>query len=242
MLGHFFVEKMMQGLEKMIAGAHGKVALLDAAPGRYGLRAVLAGMYLAIVVMVFWSLVQDLGGSPFGKVLASAFFGVGLCIIVFTQTELFTSNVMYMAMSSFAHSTRWRDAFRLWTACYLGNMLGAIVIALLLWGAGIIDALPTNHALYLGAAHKVHQAAGVIFFKGVLANWIVCLATLIALRVDTDLARLASMVLVVFIFLYLGFEHSIANMTTFAIALLGNGSSSAGDALFISYSARREIS
>ena len=39
------------------------------------------------------------------------------------------------------------------------------------------------------------------------------------------------LILIVFIFVYLGFEHSIANMGTFSMAILGGGALTVGDAL-----------
>jgi nitrite transporter NirC len=71
----------------------------------------------------------------------------------------------------------------------------------------------------------------VIFFKGVLANWIVCLAVRMALRCKEEVAKIMILILVVFIFVYLGFEHSIANMGTFSMAILGGGSLTIDDAL-----------
>jgi nitrite transporter NirC len=59
--------------------------------------------------------------------------------------------------------------------------------------------------------------------KGILANWIVCLAVRIALRCKEEVAKILILVSIVFIFVYLGFEHSIANMGTFSMAMLGGG-------------------
>ena len=73
------------------AGAR-KGSLLQLDPFRYLLRSVGAGMGLTIVVFLFWVLTQNLNDISLGKVIAAGFFGVGLTIIVFTNTELFTSN------------------------------------------------------------------------------------------------------------------------------------------------------
>lgn len=219
-------------VEKAAESGANKLSLLHTDPRRYLARSILAGMYLSIVVFVYWNLLQGLHDVSIGKVLASAFFGVGLTIIVFTNAELFTSNNMYLAVSSAEGKTSWAQSIALWTACYVGNLIGALIVAGLLYGAGSLGAMSADHALYEGAAHKVHQAAAAIFFKGILANWIVCLAVRLALRCKDDLAKIVMLILVVFIFLYLGFEHSIANMGTFAMSLLGNGSISVGDALY----------
>lgn len=212
------------------AGA-GKVGLLYEDPLRYLLRAVGAGMGLTLVVFVFWILKQNLRDISVGAVIASGFFGVGLMIIVFTNTELFTSNNMYLTVSSREGRTSWTQAVSLWISCYFGNLAGAILVALLLVGAGSIGQLSPDHALFDGALHKAQQPGSEIFFKGILANWIVCLAVRIALRCKEEIAKILVLVLIVFIFVYLGFEHSIANMGTFSMAILGGGSVTVGEAL-----------
>ena len=123
------------------AGAR-KVSLLQLDPSRYLLRSVGAGMGLSIVVFVFWVLTQNLNDISLGRVIAAAFFGVGLTMIVFTNTELFTSNSMYLTVSSREGRTSWKQTVLLWTACYFGNLAGAILVATLLLGAGSLSCLP----------------------------------------------------------------------------------------------------
>jgi formate/nitrite transporter FocA (FNT family) len=110
--------------------------------------------------------------------------------------------------------SRWRD-FRFITACRR-------------W---LIKPTAPDHALFDGALHKAQQTGSIIFFKGILANWIVCLAVRIALRCKEEIAKILVLILVVFIFVYLGFEHSIANMGTFSMAILGGGTLTVGEAL-----------
>jgi nitrite transporter len=218
-------------VEKAADAGVTKLSLLQQDPARYMVRSIGAGMGLTMVVFVFWVLMHNLAGISLGKVIAAAFFGVGLTIIVFTNTELFTSNTMYLTVSSAEGRTNWKQTGLLWIACWFGNLGGAFLIALLLVGAGSLAQLPADHALFTGALHKAHQSAGVIFMKGILANWIVCLAVRIALRCKEEVAKILILVSVVFMFVYLGFEHSIANMGTFAMAILGGGDLTVADAL-----------
>ncbi|WP_417067943.1 formate/nitrite transporter family protein [Niveibacterium terrae] len=219
-------------IEKAASSGYKKTTLLEQDPLRYWTRSILAGMYLTIVGFVYWSIKTTLHETPFGPIIASAFFGVGLSVIIFTHTELFTSNNMYLAVSSTSGRTNWWQTIKLWVACYLGNLIGALIVALLLWGAGTLDAIPLDHQVYAGAVAKTHQSAQAIFFKGILANWVVCLAVWMSLILKEEMARLSMVILVVFMFLFLGFEHSIANMGTFSISLLGHGTITLGDALF----------
>jgi len=207
---------------KALSSAEKKVKQITYTPSRYLLQAVLAGAYLSIVCFVFWGLRQSFGADPAGKLISSLFFGVGLNIIIFTGAELFTSNNMYMTISTLARRTTVADTARLWTLCWLGNLAGSILVAAVLYGAGVIQAMPSDHALFAGAHHKMESSSAEIFFKGILANWIVCLAVWVNLNLKEEIARLTAVILVVFIFLYLGFEHSIANMGTFAVALFAD--------------------
>jgi nitrite transporter len=218
-------------VEKAADAGFGKINLLQDDPLRYVLRAIGAGMGLTLVVFVFWVLKQNLHDISMGPVIASGFFGVGLMIVVFTNTELFTSNNMYLTISSAEGRTSWRQTALLWISCYFGNLAGAIFLALLLVGAGSLGQLPPDHALFDGALQKAQQTGNVIFFKGILANWIVCLAVRVALRCNEEIAKILVLILIVFIFVYLGFEHSIANMGTFSMAILGGGALSLGEAL-----------
>jgi nitrite transporter len=104
-------------VEKVADAGINKVSLLQEDPLRYMLRAVGAGMGLSLIVFVFWTLKQNLHETPAGAVIASGFFGVGLVIIVFTNTELFTSNNKYLTISS---AEGWKQAVLLWTSCYFG--------------------------------------------------------------------------------------------------------------------------
>lgn len=211
-------------LEKAVAAGTKKYELLSHSFPRYCLSSLLAGAYLTIVGFVFWSIRDAYGTDPSGRLISSLFFGVGLSIIVFTATELFTSNNFYLTLSTLAGRTNWQQTARLWAVCWVGNFAGAIIIAFLLFGTGILSSLNADHALMVGASHKINLSSSEIFFKGILANWIVCLAVWVNLQMKEDISRLMSIILIVFIFLYLGFEHSIANLGLFSIAYMADPS------------------
>lgn len=221
-----------QTVEKAANSGLTKLTMLSSDFQRYCMRCVLAGMYLTITVLVYWSLINNISDPTAGKLIGSLFFGVGLTVIYFTNSELFTSNCMYMAVSMKEKNTSWGQTLWLWTVCYLGNFVGAIVVTLLLYGTGLFDDLPANHQLYLGAVKKTHLSAQAIFFKGIFANWVVCLAIWVALQLKEEVAKIAAIILVVFIFVYLGFEHSIANMGLFSMSLAGQGTMALTEGLF----------
>jgi nitrite transporter NirC len=220
-----------QSVFKAVLSGERKAQLAISQPGHYALRSVLAGLYLSLIVMVYWALSDGLKSSPFGKVVASGFFGVGLCVIVFTEAELFTSNCFYLTISTLKKRTTWGQALRVWVMSWLGNFCGALLLTVFLYQAQVLTTLNSGNILFSGALHKAHQSLTVLLWKGVLANWVVCLAVWMALRLKEEVAKMSAIILVVFTFLYLGFEHSIANMGTFCFAIAGGGQLTVGAAL-----------
>jgi nitrite transporter NirC len=69
------------------------------------------------------------------------------------------------------------------------------------------------------AAAKMQLPFEAAFARGILANWLVCLAVWCAARTSNDVAKLGLIFWCLFAFIGAGFEHSIANMTLLAIAL-----------------------
>src|ERR1051326_1253573 len=59
-----------------------------------------------------------------------------------------------------------------------------------------------------------------LFARAILCNWLVCLAIWTSARMTNDTAKCIVIFWCLYAFIASGFEHSIANMTLFAIALL----------------------
>lgn len=59
-----------------------------------------------------------------------------------------------------------------------------------------------------------------LFFRGILCNWLVCLAIWTASRTKSDAAKIMLIFWMLFAFVASGYEHSVANMTFLSLALL----------------------
>ena len=68
----------------------------------------------------------------------------------------------------------------------------------------------------------MNAPALALLARGALCNWLVCLALWTSARATSDAAKCILIWWCLFAFIAAGFEHSIANMTVFSIALLGN--------------------
>ncbi|KIL48497.1 formate/nitrite transporter family protein [Jeotgalibacillus soli] len=209
-------------IQKLVDTAVNKRDLLVQQPSHYMVRAMLAGMYIGMAVVMAFRLAQPFyeAGSPATYMINAIFFGVAFCMIIYGKTELFTSNTMFMTVGAMKKATSFMDTLRVWGACYAGNLIGILFFTWLIMMTGLFAAInPSESYLIKAAETKMNLPYSEMFFRAVLANWIVCLAVWIPLQVKDDIAKIALMILFVFTFFISGYEHSIANMSLFAIAL-----------------------
>ena len=114
---------------------------------------------------------------------------------------------------------RVQDAILLWIICWLGNLAGSILLALIYHGTGLASD-PVGPFMATAALAKMSAPAGRLFLRGILCNMLVCLAVWSGFRTKSDSAKLIMTFWCLFAFITSGFEHSIANMTLLTEALL----------------------
>ncbi|MEK8227492.1 formate/nitrite transporter family protein [Oerskovia sp. M15] len=106
--------------------------------------------------------------------------------------------------------------------CFGGNLLGSMLFGWTVVRSGVLH---TNAAagemIASMLAGKVHETGGQLFFRGVLCNVLVCAAIWACGRLRSEAGRAVVIFWAIFAFISSGFEHVVANMTTFSIGLFG---------------------
>ena len=178
--------------------------------------AVLAGAFIALGAMFATTVLAGADGTiPFGvsRLLAGIVFGLGLILVVLGGAELFTGNNL-MVMAWAAGKLPLTTMLRAWTIVYVGNFIGAVGTALLVFlsgqylaGRGAVAAVVLKIA-----ADKTALSFSHALFLGVLCNVLVCLAVWLSLGARTTSDKLLAVLFPVSAFVAAGFEHSVANM------------------------------
>ena len=192
-------------------------------PLPYLLSSALAGAYVGVAVVLLLSVGGPLAaaGSPFAKLVMGAVFGVALTLVVFAGAELFTGNVMVMLQGLVARRVRGAELAWVWAASLVGNIAGSVAFAALVHGGGTLSTGP-GATLMKSIIDGKHAATGPqLFWRAVLCNMLVCLALWMAARAAGDGAKLVVLWWALLAFIASGFEHSIANVTTFALGAFG---------------------
>jgi nitrite transporter len=216
-----------EALSVQADAARSKVAELRR-PGRYLVSSALAGAYIGVAVVLLLAVTGPLNAaqSPWTKLVQGLVFGIALTLVVFAGGELSTGNMMTMVQGMFARRGGVGAGFAVIAGSFVGNLAGSVVFAWLVHESGILQAGATpGHAAPAAALlaamvkAKAAEPAAMLFFRGVLCNFLVCLAVWMAARTKSDGAKLTLIFWCLLAFIGSGFEHVVANMTVFSLGM-----------------------
>lgn len=187
--------------------------------------ALLAGAFIAFGGMLF-TLVMTNHGLGFGpsRLLGGLAFSLGLILVVIAGAELFTgNNLIVMAWAERKVSSA--QLFRNWGIVFVGNIIGSVGMALLVFWSGTLEmdsGRVAETAMSIASA-KVAIPPVEAFFRGLLCNTLVCLAVWLCFAAHSLTDKVIAIVFPITAFVALGFEHSIANAYLIPIGYLAGG-------------------
>jgi formate transporter len=152
---------------------------------------------------------------PYGvvRLLTGLVFSLGLILVVVGGAELFTgNNLIVMAWAS--GKVRTRDLLFNWVVAFVGNSVGAFIVAGLMFyttqytfGGGAVGLVALTTASAKTSLEFVPAVA-----LGVMCNALVCLAVWMCFSARTTVDRVVTIIPPITAFVAAGFEHSIANV------------------------------
>lgn len=103
---------------------------------RYILRATMSGFILGLITVFVLMIRASLDGQIAGgliNLIASICFSFALVLILFTNSELLTSNFMYFTVGLYYRITNPIRVMKIFTLCFLGNFLGGFIFFVLFY-------------------------------------------------------------------------------------------------------------
>ncbi|MGN1153436.1 MAG: formate/nitrite transporter family protein [Candidatus Gastranaerophilaceae bacterium] len=177
--------------------------------------AIAAGAFIAFGAQVSLTVMTGTESISWGfaKLIGAMTFATGLMMVVLTGAELFTGNVM-MTFAVIENKVSIWKLLKNWSIVYAGNFIGSVILAVLIY--------------FSGCSHNSHDALGVMglstaytkatlpfveaFTRGILCNWLVCLAIWMASSSRHVIGKIFAIFFPIMTFVASGYEHSIANM------------------------------
>lgn len=208
-------------IESISNAAAEKAALAKNKIGKYFLKAMMAGFY--IIVATILSAVSAAVLYPtfpqFAKLLGAFLFSTAIMLVVFIGGDLFTGNNMTMTIGVMNKSCTMKDLGRVWLYSYIGNFIGAFILGYIFVKGGSSNKILTVYYESI-IMTKLSVAPLQLFLRGILCNFMVCLAVLTNTRMKSEIGKQVMMFLVIMAFVVSGCEHCIANMGTFTISYM----------------------
>ncbi|HFR3774171.1 TPA: formate/nitrite transporter family protein [Streptococcus suis] len=191
----------------------------------YAIRATMASVYLAIGLAISVYTADKLNHivPDLGKFSYALMFGWCLVMILYMNAELGTSNMMYMTSAVHRKVIPTKTALKILATCIFFNFVGAVIVCYLLSLTLPYQHIDPHSYLLEATVAKLAKTPLTQFVEGIFANIVVNIAVFVTMRMKDDAGRVISLIFIIFIFAFLGFEHVIANFSTFSLAFFANG-------------------
>lgn len=193
--------------------------------GGYLVGGALAGAFVGIGCLFMYAGVSGMyvHGSDLTGTMMGLVFGIGLVLVVFAGGELATSGMMIMPLAAIRRKVSALRAAWLIIFMLLGNLVGSIAISALISAAQVFKKDSLNYQMLDAVVSgKLHKAHSEIFFRAIMCNVMVCLAIWTINRMKNEVAQIIVIAWAITVFVAAGFEHVVANMTSFSLALMND--------------------
>lgn len=149
--------------------------------------------------------------NPGLQKLLFGLFGLpfGLYCVVCAGGELFTGNTALVSAAYYEGKATLKELGKSWSVSYFGNLIGSFLVLALMWSADMGGAAGPIMDI---AIKKTSNTFFKTFLKGIVCNWLVCLAVWVSVGCSTLTEKYLAAVLPVSAFVAFGAEHSVANM------------------------------
>src|SRR3954447_14986654 len=126
--------------------AAAKLAAQRQSPGGHFVRSMLAGMYVGAAIFLIFTVGGSLAATSPGvvRLLMGVCFGGALTIVVFAGSELFTGSNLVLTLGVLTRRASGKDLAANWVWTWIGNLLGSVLLAVIVWRSGVISADPVK--------------------------------------------------------------------------------------------------
>jgi len=176
--------------------------------------AILAGSFIGFGAAAYTAVMTGVDAT-YGpaRMMGGVVFSLGLILVIVGGAELFTGNAL-MIMAAVDNKISMRQLLRNWGVVYVGNLIGAVGLAVAFGFSGLLDAqMGATAVKFAETKASIPMFEAVI--RGALCNALVCLAVWLTFAARTVTGKILAILWPISGFVLLGLEHSVANMYFF---------------------------
>ena len=196
--------------------------VLNQSLSRTVILSLLAGFYIAFGAQLATMVTHDAPaviGDGLARFVAGSVFSLGLMLVVVCGAELFTGNSL-LTKAALQRQIPWHKIAQNWTVVLLGNLVGSLFFAWLMFHSHLWENGNLAERAIAIARAKAELPFAAALVRGILCNWLVCLAVFMATAARDVAGKMLACYGPIMAFVASGFEHSIANMYFIPTGLL----------------------
>ncbi|PSS25194.1 hypothetical protein M430DRAFT_32988 [Amorphotheca resinae ATCC 22711] len=205
------------------------------------LKSFLGGIFISMGALFDLSILGGMPGLRASNPMLATFiagftFPTGFFLIIYTNSELVTSNMFTMMYSALQRRITPYDVARSWIVSYVFNFAGALFFA------GFLTWWTDTLSLDVQKAYAVTQAEtrvlvpsywSVNFLRGVGCNWIVGLAFWCSTAATNEhVAKIYAIWIPIWAFVGYGYQHCVANYFLIPIGMFYGTSFGVGEFIY----------
>jgi formate transporter len=190
------------------------------------LLALTAGSFMTFGALFSVLLAVGVETKGIYHLLSGLGFSAGYSMVFISGAVLFTEiNVLLPSYLFNKSGLMKKNIYKFWMSTYIGNILGAFLVALLIEASGSL-ATSFYPELDMYLEHKMKfMDNGVkgwfqILASGILANWLIGMAAFLTTAARDLTGKILGTMLPVVLFVAGNFQHSAANMGYFSMGFL----------------------
>lgn len=184
---------------------------------------ILAGDFIAIAGVGATVASVSVKSASIAKLVGACIFPAGLAMVLLAGSELFTGNSL-LVIPLLTRDITLGKMLKNWLFVYIGNFIGALAVAAAVVFShtlSLFDSAAAQSAVSV-AVSKVNLSFGDAFLKGILCNFLVCIAVWISFASKSVGGKIIGLFFPIMIFVLCGFEHSVANMYYIPAGMFAN--------------------
>jgi len=212
--------KLMYTNAVEIGASKGKAVSI---PSKTFIKGILSGCYIAFGAYMKLTVAGACPGlmqsNPGLHRLVAGAFGLplGVMMVVVTGGELFTSNTALLTAAVIEKKITLKSLLKNWFFTYAGNFVGSVLMAYLVFkgctlgnGAGTITK----------ATYTLSQSFEILFIRGILCNWLVCMAVYMASGCSSLVSKMVAIWFPISAFVALNLENCCSNMFYISLGMM----------------------
>ena len=180
----------------------------------------VAGAMISFGFLAYFYALRDFGPG-LGTIIGATLFPAGLIIVLLVGGELITGNMMVVGTSWINKKVTTKEMLSNWFVITIGNIVGAVFVAYVCSFLGMFNGL--DEVLLNTTNSKIGQSVMQVFVSGMMANWFVGLAVWLNIVLKDGIGKIVGIWFPIVVFVYFGFQHSVANTFLFAAARMTIG-------------------